>query len=65
MINRINSIIERPTTYNNVHESIYRSYGILEYVLDMIDRGDSNETIFEIVEFIKKQPQIEPNSNKQ
>ena len=29
-----------PTVYNNVHESIYRSWHILEVVKGMLERGD-------------------------
>jgi hypothetical protein len=44
-------IINLPTVVNNTHESVYRSYHILRKVLEMIERGDSKETIFEFVEF--------------
>lgn len=37
----------------NIHESIFQSYHILDKVLQMIDRGDSKETIFEVVEFLR------------
>ena len=46
-------IINLPTVVNNTHESVYRSYHILAKVLEMIERGDSKETIFEFVEFAK------------
>lgn len=46
-------IIGFPTTHNNVHESVYRSYHILEYVLLMVERGDSRETIYEMAELLR------------
>ena len=42
-----------PTVINSTHESMYRSYHILEKVLEMVDRGDSKETIFEVVNFLQ------------
>ena len=45
-------IAKMPTTYKNIHESIFKSYHLLDYVLQMIERGDSKETIFEMVEFM-------------
>ena len=50
----LDKIIEMPTIYNNTHESIYRVFHVLEYVLDMVDRGDSKETILEVADFLKK-----------
>lgn len=46
----------KPTCLENIHESCYRSYSILEQVLIMVERGDSKETIFEVVEFLKEYP---------
>lgn len=45
-----------PTTLDNVYESCYRSYHILERVLEMIERGDSKDSIFELVAFLKEYP---------
>lgn len=42
-----------PTCVNNIHESVYRSYHILNKVLEMVNRGDSQETINEVVESLK------------
>lgn len=39
--------------YNGeVHESIFRSYHILDKVIQMIDRGDSKQTIFEMIDYL-------------
>lgn len=46
----------KPTCLEKIHESCYRSYSILEKVLIMVERGDSKETIFEVVEFLKEHP---------
>ena len=46
----------KPTCLENIHESCFRSYSILEQVLIMVERGDSKETIFEVVEFLKEYP---------
>ena len=51
---RIADIKDNPTVYKDVHESIYRSYQILEYVKEMLLRGDSSETILDIIEQIEK-----------
>lgn len=54
----IERILSQPTVYENVHESIFRSYHILDKVMEMIERGDSKESIKEIVAYLK-----EPNKN--
>jgi hypothetical protein len=45
-----------PTTHDDsgkIHESIFRSYHILNYVLEMVNRGDSKETINDVVAFLQ------------
>lgn len=42
-----------PTERGSMHESLFKSYHILEIVLEMVKRGDSKETIFEVVEHLK------------
>lgn len=49
-------IQKMPTTIEKIHESVYRSYHILEYVLNMVERGDSKDSIFEVVEFLREYP---------
>lgn len=46
---KLDEIMTYPLVVDNNHESIYRKYHILDKVLEMIDRGDSKETIFEVV----------------
>ena len=36
-----------------VHESIFKSYHILEQVLKLVERGVDKETIKEIVEYLR------------
>jgi transposase len=49
----IKEIKEMPTSLDGISESEMRSYNILEKVMIMIDRGDSKETIIELVEFLQ------------
>lgn len=58
---RISSILEKPTIIDKNHESLYKSYHILNYVLDMVQRGDSKDTILEVVAMLRHQ-QIETTS---
>lgn len=37
------------TVHANNHESIYRSYQVLTHVVAMLQRGDSSETILELI----------------
>lgn len=38
-----------PTTRNQEHESLYRCFHVLDEVTEMLDRGDSRETIRKFV----------------
>jgi len=49
----LKEITEQPTVLNNTHESCYRIYHILNQVLEMMDRGDSKESINEVVDYLK------------
>lgn len=53
----IQEIREFPTLYidqhhGSCHESLLRSYQTLEKVKEMLNRGDSKETILEVIETI-------------
>jgi hypothetical protein len=50
---KLASIKERPTVIDNNHESLYRSYHILDYVLKLVERDDSKDTIFEVVDYLR------------
>lgn len=49
-----NIITQFPTVYNKVHESIYQSYQLLELVREMLERGDSNETILMVIDYVRE-----------
>ena len=49
----LSDIDSMPTTIDNIHESCYKSYHLLEYVLVMVNRGDSKETITEVVNHLQ------------
>ena len=53
MENQLAYLRELPTSYENLHESMVRSYHLLEYVKTMLKRGDSKETILEIIESVE------------
>lgn len=50
----IQEIIDRPVVLDKVHESCYRSYHILEKVLEMIELDVPKETIKELVAFMRE-----------
>lgn len=52
----LTTIKEKMTTLDNIHESCFRSHSILELVLEMVERGDSKETIFAVVRHLKSDP---------
>lgn len=49
----LKEIAKMPTVIDNKHESIYQSYHILEKVIEMLQRNDSNETILETIKLLK------------
>ena len=55
-MNTLKQIQAMPTTLENIHESCFRSDGILKQVLTMVERGDTKQTIFEVVEFLQEYP---------
>lgn len=38
---------DRPTAINGVHEGFYRSYGLLQWILSMLDQGMPSEFVVE------------------
>jgi len=54
----LNKIKQFPTVLNNTHESVYKSYQILEAVKTMLLRGDSKETILEAISFLEENKEI-------
>jgi len=51
--NKLDNIKNYPTLYDNIHESLFKSYQILQIVKEMIKRWDSIQTIEEIIEFLE------------
>lgn len=48
-----------PTTINSIHESVYRSYHILDKVLDWLKCGVPADVLLELVEEMKTAPNKE------
>ena len=48
----IKEIIAMPRVLQNIHESSFRSYHILEHILEMVNRGDSKKTILDMATFL-------------
>jgi len=57
---KIDEIKKMSTVHVNNHESIYKAYQTLQKVKEMLVRGDSKETILEIIEFIETDNDIYP-----
>ncbi len=54
----IDEIKNMPTCYKSLsgresHESLLRSYHILNKIIEMVDREDSKETIIEVFKFLR------------
>lgn len=58
-INELKEIANQKTVIKNHHESLVRSYQLLDYVMDMVERGDSVKTIRDLVEFMRSLPESE------
>jgi hypothetical protein len=56
----ISDIQNLPTVVDNNHESLYRSYHILNHVLKMVKRGDKAESIIEMAELMKHIKPVSP-----
>ena len=50
---RLIEILEQPTVLDNKHESLYRCYHVLNYISTMVVRGDSKETILEVIGLLR------------
>ena len=45
----IKRVIETPKVIGSVSQTCYRSYDVLQYVMKMLKRGDSYETILDMI----------------
>ena len=50
---KIAEIKAMPTVLSNSHESVLRAYQILDKVKEMLNRGDSQKTIIELIEHLE------------
>lgn len=50
----LNEIMKFPTVYNNTHESVYRSYQILEYVKWMLEQNMPAPVILGIIQSLQE-----------
>lgn len=59
-ISRIKSFPKQFLADNNqcCHESVFRSYQILEAAKEMLHRGDSSETILAFIKYIENEPDV-------
>jgi kynurenine formamidase len=48
----IDEIVKQPKVFNGVHESMFRTYHISMKIMEMINRGDSKETINETYQYM-------------
>ena len=48
------TILEIPETGQKIHESILQSFHTLNFVYEMATRGDSPETIVQIIDLIRQ-----------
>lgn len=49
---KITEIKNMPTVQDNVHESVYKAHSTLMLIMDMVHRGDSKETIWNVYDEI-------------
>jgi hypothetical protein len=50
---KIEEVNQMATVLNNLHESLFQSYHLVNLVMEMVNRGDSKETINDVVSFIR------------
>jgi hypothetical protein len=62
-MDKIQEVLRFPTVIDNNHESLYKSYHTLRYIITMVNRGDSAETINEMFEFLQKASLKEEGKN--
>jgi hypothetical protein len=55
--NPLKRIAKKPIIWNGndkIHESIFRSYSIVEYIKQLCIRGTDPETMLDIIEFLQE-----------
>ena len=53
-------ILKAPTKIETIHQSVFRDSHVLTYIIKMVDRGDSKETIKDTYYFLTSQPDAKP-----
>lgn len=60
MINKTNwleTIADLPTTYNDIHESVFRANHILNYAVWLLEHGTSGEVVLSMIDELRCLPQ--------
>ena len=55
-------ILKAPIKIGTTHQSVFRDSQVLNYIMKMVDRGDSKETIKDAYYFLTSQPDIKPET---
>lgn len=56
---RLSDIAKIPTTVNKVHESVYRSYHILNKVADLLHKGTPAQVVLELIAEMQDMPHVD------
>lgn len=56
---KVAALAGRPTVFNKVHESVYRSYNILQIVRNLLKAGAPTDVVLEILDAIDTLPPLE------
>lgn len=57
MVTTTSELVRMPNEKDpKIHESVFRAYNILEHTKTMLKRGDSVETILEIIQMMETTP---------
>jgi hypothetical protein len=58
----IEEIMKMPTIVDHVHQSVFRANGLLLHILEMVNRGDSRETIMDVYYLVSQAEKVEKES---
>lgn len=61
---RITYVMNRPTVIHHggetFHESLLRSWSLLQHVKEMLARSDSAETVLQLIDLVERAPEVSP-----
>ena len=60
VIPEMETILRAPIKVGMIQQSVFRDSQVLTYIMKMVDRGDSKETIKDTYYFLTSQPDIKP-----